>query len=526
MEIMGKETDKIEKAVIYARYSSDRQTEQSIEGQLRECELYAEKNGYQVIAKYIDRALTGKVDARPDFQRLIKDSDKHLFDFVIVYQLDRFSRNRYDSAHYKHILKKNGVKVLSAKENISNDPSGILMETMLEGMAEYYSAELAQKVTRGLRESFLKGQATGRASYGYRTNPEKKFVIDTNEANTVRMIFQMYADGKTITEIQNEFTIKDIVNAKGKPFHKQSMIEILSNKRYIGTLTFGKEENPNSIPAIIDQNIFDIVQARLLKNKRSHSDYKAQERYLLSGKLFCGYCKNHIIADSVHKKNDTIYRYYKCYLIKNNKGKCEKQVAHKKWLEDLVINTTLRVLKQDGIIDKITAQVIEYDKTRQANENLPYLEKQLKDTESKINGIITALENGIFSDSTKQRLLELESIKADLIYKIDEEKLNIPIPLEYNQVKFWFMKFTQGQADDEIFRERIIDTFINKVILWNDKIIITFNIKGKDGNTITVDDIIKDFDTQSPNITKFDLELFGGGEEIRTHDPLLAGQVL
>lgn len=124
------------KAVIYARYSSDNQREASIEGQLRECMEYAAQNDITVIANYIDRALTATSDNRPDFQRMIKDSYKHCFDMIIVWKLDRFSRDRYDSANYKHILKKNGVKVVSAKENISEGPEGIILESMLEGFEQ------------------------------------------------------------------------------------------------------------------------------------------------------------------------------------------------------------------------------------------------------------------------------------------------------------------------------------------------------------------------------------------------------
>ena len=129
--------------VIYARYSSDNQREESIEGQIRECMEFAERQGITVIGNYIDRALSAKTDDRPDFQRMIKDSTKQLFDVVIVWKLDRFSRNRYDSAYYKMLLKKSGVKVISAKENISDRPEGILLESMLEGYAEFYSAELS-----------------------------------------------------------------------------------------------------------------------------------------------------------------------------------------------------------------------------------------------------------------------------------------------------------------------------------------------------------------------------------------------
>ena len=153
------------KAIIYARYSSDNQREESIEGQIRECMEFAERNGITVFGTYIDRALSAKTDNRPEFQRMIKDSYRNLFDTVLVWKLDRFARNRYDSAYYKNILKKNGVKVISAKENISDGPEGVLLESMLEGWAEYYSVDLSEKIGRGLTENALKGAGLRRRLY-------------------------------------------------------------------------------------------------------------------------------------------------------------------------------------------------------------------------------------------------------------------------------------------------------------------------------------------------------------------------
>ncbi len=147
--------------MIYARYSSDNQRKESIEGQLRECQEYAERNGITILRSYIDRALSAKTDHRPEFQRMIQDSGKGVFDAVLVWKLDRFSLDCFDSEHYKHLMMKNGVKVISAKESISEGPEGIILEAMLEGMVEYYSAELAQKVNRGMHENSLKGISNG-----------------------------------------------------------------------------------------------------------------------------------------------------------------------------------------------------------------------------------------------------------------------------------------------------------------------------------------------------------------------------
>lgn len=204
-------------AVIYARYSSDSQSEQSIEGQLRVCNEYAKNNDILILNTYIDRAMTGTNDNRPDFQRMIKDSSKKEWDFVIVYKLDRFSRNKYEATIHKKTLKDNGVKVLSAMENIPDSPEGIILESLLEGMNQYYSAELAQKVSRGMRETRLKGYFQGGPlPYGYKLNG-RKVVIDETTAEIVRFIYEQYSLGKTVKEIISNLTATNILY-KNKPF--------------------------------------------------------------------------------------------------------------------------------------------------------------------------------------------------------------------------------------------------------------------------------------------------------------------
>ena len=173
-------------AVIYARYSSHGQTEQSIEGQLRDCYAYAQREGYVVIHGYVDR---------PDFQRMISDAPKGQFSAVIVWKLDRFARNRFDSANYKHRLKKSGVRVVSATEHISDDPEGIMLEGMLESLAEYYSANLSKHVKRGQRESAIKGTYIGGIPpFGFKIQ-NKRLVADEEKAPIIKWIFEQYASG-------------------------------------------------------------------------------------------------------------------------------------------------------------------------------------------------------------------------------------------------------------------------------------------------------------------------------------------
>ena len=183
------------KAVIYARYSSHNQREESIEGQMRECQAYAARNNMAIVGEYIDRALSGKTDNRADFQRMIRDSEKGHFQAVIMYTLDRFARNRYDSAMYKSKLKRNGVKVYYAKQYIPDEPEGIILESVLEGYAEYYSENLSRNIKRGMMENALACKVTGgNIALGYAISPEKTYIIDPAGAKIVQEIYNMYAD--------------------------------------------------------------------------------------------------------------------------------------------------------------------------------------------------------------------------------------------------------------------------------------------------------------------------------------------
>ena len=285
--------------VIYARYSSDNQREESIEGQIRECMEFAERQGITVIGNYIDRALSAKTDDRPDFQRMIKDSTKQLFDVVIVWKLDRFSRNRYDSAYYKMLLKKSGVKVISAKENISDRPEGILLESMLEGYAEFYSAELSEKILRGLKENALKCKYNGGAlPLGYTTDKEQHYTINATTAPVVQEIFALYADGVTVKEICDMMNERGIRTQYNNPFNKNSLHRMLKNRRYIGEYIYRDTVIPGGIPAIIPVKLFDRVQERLEKNKKAPAREKAEVNYLLTTKLYCGKCGAFMVGES------------------------------------------------------------------------------------------------------------------------------------------------------------------------------------------------------------------------------------
>ncbi|MCL1794509.1 MAG: recombinase family protein [Oscillospiraceae bacterium] len=463
------------KGIIYARYSSDSQTENSIEGQLRECKEFAEKNGIIILTSYIDRALSAKTANRPEFQKMIKDSAKNLFDVIVVWKLDRFARNRYDSAHYKAILRKNGVKVISATESISEDSTGILLESLLEGYAEFYSAELSEKVTRGLTENALKCKYNGGGlPVGYIIDSEQYFQIDPLTSPVVLESFKRYDKGATIVELVHWMNEKGIQPHRGKDMGIDSVKRLLKNRRYIGEYIYSKTAIPNGIPAIVPLDLFGRVQERLAKNKKAPARFKAKEDlYLLSTKLHCGLCGAFMVGESGTSKTMKFHQYYKCVSAKNHKG-CKKKSVKKVWIEDIVINETMRTIMSDSVVEYIADLVMELQ--HRENTDLPRFKEQLTETEKAIENMLNAIQQGIFNKSTKQRLDDLEATKSDLDIKILQEEMQRPL-LTREQVIFWIHRFRKLDITQADQRQRLIDSFVNAIYLYDDKLVITFNYK-------------------------------------------------
>ena len=461
-------------AVIYARYSSDNQREESIEGQIRECTAYAEKNGITIVKHYIDRAISAKTDNRPEFQQMIKDSDKKLFDIVLVWKLDRFARNRYDSARYKTQLKKNGVKLMSATEIISEGPEGIILESVLEGYAEYYSADLAEKVVRGQTENILKGRCNGgRGTFGYTLDSERKFHIDPLTSPFVLESFKKYNEGSTMKEIRDWLNENGIKNPVGGAFTYNSVEHMLKNRRYIGELKFRDVVVPDAIPPIIPLELFEDVQEKIAKNKKAPARRKAEDDYLLTTRLFCGYCGALMFGESGTSRTGEVHRYYKCATAKKHKG-CKKKTVRKQWLEDLVVNQTMQLVKDDAAMESIIAKVMELQ--NKENTNIPLYEKQLRDAESGIQNMLNAIQAGILTSSTKERLEQLEETKRELEARIAEEKLAKPKVTE-EFIRFWLLRFRKLDMSLKDQRQALVDTFINAIYLYDDKVLITFNYK-------------------------------------------------
>lgn len=220
----------------YGRYSSDNQRDESIDAQVRAMEDYCQKNGYKLVKIYTDRAKSATTDKRPEFQQMIADSDKGMFDAVIVHKLDRFSRDKYDSARYKRKLKANGIKLLSVTENLNGSPESVILESLLEGMAEYYSKNLAREVMKGMKETAFQCKHTGGLPpIGYKVDPvTKKYLINEDERGIVDTIFSMFLEGYGYNQIVTALSEKGYRSRYGKFIGKNVLHDILRNEKYTG----------------------------------------------------------------------------------------------------------------------------------------------------------------------------------------------------------------------------------------------------------------------------------------------------
>lgn len=473
-------------AVIYARYSSDNQREESIEGQLRDCREYAEQNKLAIVGNYIDRALSARTADRPDFQRMIHDSEKRLFDVVLVWKLDRFSRDRYDSAHYKHILKKNGVRVISAKEAIADGPEGIILESMLEGMAEYYSAELAVKVRRGQRENAMKCRNNGGTlAYGYSVNKETgALVVNPKTAPIVREIFSRYDKGELIKSIIKDLNARGLRNNFNRPFQASAMTLLLKNRKYIGDYCYGDTIIPGGVPALVEKDVFERVQRRMEANKKSPGRAKAKEEYLLSGKVFCGTCGGHMVGECGKSRNGTFYYYYKCINAKHGHT-CKRKALKRDWLERAVVVETVTKVLTDEIIDRVADAIIAIQ--GQENPMIPSIKEQLRVCDKGLKNLLKAIEASIFTPTTKERMEELERQKEELNISLIRAQMAQPVFTKEEIVK-WISRFKYGSINDKAYQREIIDTFLNSVYVYDDKILFTYNFRDH-AETVTLDEI-------------------------------------
>ena len=461
-------------AVAYARYSSAGQRDVSIEQQLADIRAFARREGYTLVHEYADHAKSGfrHVDARTAFQSMMAAADSGTFDTVICWKVDRFGRNREESALFKGRLRRFGVKVLYAMEPIPEGSAGVLLEGMLEATAEWYSRQLSENVLRGMADNARRCLYNGTHIIGYTAGPDGRYCIQPDEAAMVRDIFRMYRTGYSAAMIARHLNGLGLTTPRGNPFCAQGILKIIANERYTGVYIWGDVRTPGGMPAIISRQEYE--EAQHMKKKTARHVEQGAVDYLLTGKAYCGLCGCSMVGDSGTSKTGARHYYYSCYHRKHDKA-CLKKSVQKDYLEDTVISFVLDYVLSDHEIDRIADAVLALQAEEAKTSPLSAMEAEHREITKKIDNINNAIAAGIWNSSTSIKLKELEDASESLRVSIETLRYSQSQLLDRDRVLFFLHRFTTGDRNDPLLRRSIIETFINSVYVYDDHLKIVIN---------------------------------------------------
>lgn len=476
----------------YMRYSSDKQNEMSIAAQCRACDDYCAKKGYAVVKQYVDEAESARTDNRPAFQQMIADAKAGLFDVLVVHKIDRFARDRYDDAFYKRVLKKAGVSVEFVEQNIDGSPESIILESVLVGMAEYYSKNLAKETLKGLNERAYNAKFNGGTPpYGYNI-VDGKYVVNEIEANGIRLIFTMYLEGHGYAQISDELYNRGYKTKRGGRFSKTSLHDILLNPRYIGTYIFGKVKKnssgqrnshstsekmitvPNAIPAIISNELWSSIQDKLKNNKNRPGAFSAKRLYVLSGLIKCGCCGANYVGSTVTPRQGVEYSYYSCGARERKSGACPSKMVSREALEDKVLKVIeCTLFSPEGKSQTIAEINDAYARVKKdTSEELAQLESEYKKVTNKISNLLDMMEEGLGNETIKERLRQHTGHQAILGSRIKEikqkaQKLSLT-PEQVDAIIEDYYSTIREKTPDGL--RSLFNTFVEKVIVTNESL--------------------------------------------------------
>lgn len=492
------------KAVFYGRFSSNNQREESIDAQLRATEDFANKNGYEIVAHYADKAKSGTNSSkRIEFLKMIKDAEKGLFEIVIVHKLDIFSRDKYDSALYKRKLKQCGAKLVSVTEQLDDSPESVIIESVIEGMAEYYSKNLARETLKGLMENSYKCLHNGgKPPLGYDVNEEKKYVINEKEAESVRVIFDMYISGYTQSQMVDELNARGYKTKIGSVFRSNSIHSVLTNEKYTGVYiynrsskkdAFGKRNShaykdesemvkiEGGMPEIISKEIFIQAQEVLKSRKRAPGTNKAKENYLLAGLIRCGCCGRHYNGNRRNAKNKPMYVSYRCSYRRTTSSKvCDNKEIRKEYIEEYVLSELERKIFNDKAIQSLVDGSNQNLQKRNKvdDEKKEVIAVELKQIDDQISNIVNAIASGFMQEEFKAKMDELKERKSELEFKQAQMKSDeITQIVTEEDVRKLLNNFSGYVISRNIPEcKKIIQDFVKEVVVYKEHIEVIFNV--------------------------------------------------
>ena len=471
-------------AVIYARYSSHNQKDASIEQQVNECRAHATSLGLNIVHVYADRAISGKTDNRPSFQQMMRDAEQGQFSYVLSWKSNRIGRNMLQAMTNELRLNELGVQVLYAEEDFDDTAAGRFALRSMMNVNQFYIENMAEDVKRGMMDNARKAKVNGKLPFGYKKGPNGEYVEDEYAAPVIKEIFERVAAGEALSEICNSLNLRGFKTSNGRPFGKSSFNALLHNERYRGIYIFGDVRIEGAIPRLVSDDLFyqvaEVVKTK--KNPRTNRRRNKNGVYMLTGKLFCGQCGLPMVGVSGTSKLGDLHHYYVCKK-KREKHTCTKKNVRRDVIEKLVAETIMTYCLRDEVLELIAEKTVEFNNKKIQESELGLLDIRLADTLTAIKNVMKAIEAGIITETTKARLNELENEKAELLGQIAKAKASI-VPIDKDALIVGLQMFRDGDINDPIFRQRLIDTFIVAIYLYDGKIKLVFSFIG--ANTIEI----------------------------------------
>ena len=456
--------------VIYARFSSHNQREESIEQQVAECRAFAASNGITIIGVYSDEARSakakGRSDRRPDFQRLRRDVEKGKFSIILAYKSNRIYRDMLHALVFEEEVSKYGVKILYAKEEFGNNAAGRFALRSMMNVNQFHSENMAEDIRRNQADNARNCKSNGPAPYGYQSDKEGHFVLVEDQAAVVREIFERTAKGDAFVDIADELNRRGIKTRQGNTWGKSSFQTILRNERYLGVYIFDDTRIEGGMPAIISKELFMAVQQKLSTKKNPQGRHRDTGDYLLTGKLYCGDCGEHMIGKSGTARNGSVHYYYSC--TGHLSGKCEHKAIRRDMAERKIAAAIRDKIMREDAINWIADQVDAYKRKHKESAKLRALSKQLSSVKKSEANLLSAIEQGIISKTVTDRMRELEAEEKDLSCKIVLERSRT-FRVTREQVITWLRSLAGGDVNDPQYRRTLFDNFLIRAYLYDGK---------------------------------------------------------
>lgn len=462
--------------VIYARFSSHNQREESIEQQVAECKAFAAASGIKIVGIYSDSAKTGKNNRRPQFQKLQRDAQKGSFNRIIAYKSNRIARNILNALMFENDMEKLGISVLYAKEEFGNTAAGRFALRTMMNVNQFFSENMAEDIKRNQADNAMSCKANGPAPYGYKTNSEGKFVIDEETAPIVREIYSRVANGEQFVTISEDLNNRGITTRRGNKWVKSSFYAILHNERYTGAYIFNDVRIVGGMPVIVERDLFDKVQ-KMLKEKKNPQGRKRSDDgvYLLTGKLFCGNCKSHMIGMSGTGKNGNVHHYYVCN-EKRSGGGCNKKNVRRDYIEYEIAKAVKSYILNEHVSEWIIDQVMTFQKNDERQIEISNMQKQQREVKTAIDNVLKAIDQGIFTASTREHLLSLESEKAILDAKILTMQAEAGKAVTKEALRTYLDHFKTSDPENKDSQKELFDAFLKAAYLYDDHITLIFDM--------------------------------------------------